>query len=127
MARSLQLIGLPESADEILYKKFIAEDGEVQLVPKYTKRLRGYTEPLFYDDRAPLYEYVNDTPPKVYNNDGFTEGELFLIEVVYHETLQGAPWYSGPMAHMQLVETATGEIVASWPVDEKYGSIISDY
>jgi hypothetical protein len=52
---------------------------------------------------------------------------MFLVEVVYHETLQGAPWSGGPMAHMQLVETATGKLVASWPVDEEHGCIISDY
>lgn len=117
--RCLQVIGLPPSTKEILYERFESKTGEVIWHPKYKTRLRGYTEPLFYDGRCALHEYVNDKPPVEWNEYyGMVVGDPFKVEVLYYEELQGAPWSSGPCAHLRLIDAKTGEVVADWPETE---------
>jgi hypothetical protein len=114
--RQMQMIGLnPKDSNSILYEKYVNEKGDEKLVLKYGKRLRGYSEPLFYDDRAPLFEYVIDKPPVEFDEDGFSIGRPFAVKVVFYEEIQGVPWNSGPNVYLRLVEAETGKIVSEWP------------
>jgi len=117
--RCLQTIGLPPSAKEILYERFENEAGEVIWRSKYKARLCGYTGVLFYDDRCALHEYVNAVPPVEWDEYyGMSIGGPFKVEVLYYEELQGAPWSSGPCAHLRLIDAKTKKVVAEWPETE---------
>lgn len=119
--RMLQIIGLPESAECILCKKYVDENGEELWVPKYSKRLRGYTVSLFYTDRVPLYEYVDEQLPPLKSDEYGNElSEPFSVKIIYYEELQAAPWSSGPNAYLRLVEASTGKVVAEWPTTDGF-------